>query len=352
MRIGYAFYGNLYDNKIDKNGNLNSTPNGNAIYSWSIIRCLQQHNHRVFRLMPNLDKYANEYNKKLFIFATKEREKMMRNLVNVDSDNLPKLDLVLLEWRWPIYGKNTSNDINKEEYTPDLKIQEMILEKYAGKVIVFDLDYKMTEQDINDDRIKAVFELGYKNTDIEKVHHVEIPFDFREMKPKFMEPIRDIIYIGNRYERDNSIDEYLYPLAESGYKVQCYGNWLEKGRNSKEKWPKIDFGKRLQVKDFNITYGVSRCTILLVKEEYYKYSFMTMRILESILFGCLPIGLSKFKEIERFLPEYLIADDIDGIIQIIEMSKDEQWRRNEINKLVNKLRFMDVKFFYDKLMRC
>ena len=352
MHIGYAFNGYLSDLKLDENGVIASTPDGNATYSWAIIRELQRNFNKVYRLMPNLDKYAEENDQMLFTFAAEERKKMMKKLRNVDvfNENLPKLDLVILEWRWPIPGKNTSNDINKEGYSLDLKIQELILNMYKGKVIVLDLDYKMSVQDILDERILAVFELGYKNTDMKKVHHVEIPFDFREMKLDFVEnPITDLIYIGNRYERDNSVDEWLNPLAKIGYKVSCFGNWKEKGRDSEKRWPDICFGNRLQVKDFHIAYENSRCTILLAKDEYYKYGFMTARILESILFGCIPIGLRKHKRIEKYLPDNLIVEDVSEVIEIINMAKDNKWRERQIRSLRQRLSFMDSKFFYNKL---
>ena len=204
MRIGYSFYGYLADVKMDEYYNEVSTPDGCATYAWSIIKELQNRGHEVFRLMQNNDKYAiGELGEESFSsFAKKERYLAYTNLIK----KVPRdLDLVLMEWRWPIPGRNTSKDRHLENYQLDLEIQEMLLEKYKGKIIALDLDYKMTKKDISDSRIKKVFELGYKHIYEPKASHIFIPFDFRLINSlKFNEPDIDLIYIGNRYERDRN----------------------------------------------------------------------------------------------------------------------------------------------------
>ena len=46
--VGYFYWGYLGDKKFDKNGNEVSTPDGNAFYSWSIIKALQDAGHLVY----------------------------------------------------------------------------------------------------------------------------------------------------------------------------------------------------------------------------------------------------------------------------------------------------------------
>ena len=49
MKIGYSYWGYLGDTKYDKNGKMASTPDGNAIYSWSIIYQLMKKDIRFIR---------------------------------------------------------------------------------------------------------------------------------------------------------------------------------------------------------------------------------------------------------------------------------------------------------------
>lgn len=48
--------GFLGDKKYDENGNEVSTPDGNAFYSWSIIRAFQQAGFSVYSLMKDRDR--------------------------------------------------------------------------------------------------------------------------------------------------------------------------------------------------------------------------------------------------------------------------------------------------------
>src|SRR4030065_192501 len=165
MNIGYSFWGYLADEKYDDNGDKVSTPDGNAFYSWTIITALQDAAHETFRLMPDRDEfYVGILGIDAFyMFAKEDRYRAYGNLREVNENT--ELDLVLLEWRWPIEGRNYGEGHTQ----PDLDIQNVILNKYAGKIIVLDIDYKMTEKDILDDRIKAVVDFGFKNEKINKV---------------------------------------------------------------------------------------------------------------------------------------------------------------------------------------
>ena len=55
MRIGYSYWGFLGDRKYDDKGNILSTPDGNAFYSWSIINKFIEDGHQVIGIMPDRD---------------------------------------------------------------------------------------------------------------------------------------------------------------------------------------------------------------------------------------------------------------------------------------------------------
>lgn len=349
MKIGYSFWGFLADIKMSRGKHI-STPDGNAFYSWSIIHALLEVGHKVYRMMPDRDNEALEkFGKNAFSnFAKEKRYNAHKSMIDEWPDDL---DVLLMEWRFPILGRNYHISKMHPSYQPDLDIQNKMLKKYANtktKIIIFDLDYKITEEDERKVNPYCILETSNKpkSTPSKRIL-VDIPFDFEEIDSFIIGPAslsEHIVYAGNRYERDRMIDEYLVPLQDLN--IHLYGNWLEGGRDSFQKWPYFTYHNRISLKDFRKAYRCACTTILLSKDEYLKHGFMTARILESIFFGTIPIGLKEFYRIEKYLPEYLIIKEANQARDIIEKSLvDYAWRVNEIVKLRRNLKIMDCRNF-------
>ena len=352
MKIGYSFWGFLADIKME-NGKMISTPDGNAFYSWSIIHALLMSGHEVYRMMPDRDEEAvEEFGKSVFSsFAKEKRYNAYKTMIDEWPDDL---DVLLMEWRFPIPGRNCAPfekyPAGSLNYQPDLDMQNAMIDKYANtktKIIVFDLDYKITKEDEKKLNPYCIFETSNrpKNTSSKRIP-VDIPFDFEEMNTfeiKPADPMKHIAYVGNRYERDRMVEEYLVP---SNLNIHLYGNWLEGDRNSFEKWPDFIYHDRISLKDFRDAYYNACATILLAKDEYLRAGFMTARILESIFFGTIPIGLNVFYQIEKYLPEHLIITEPDEIRKIVNKSIfDYAWRIKIIKELRNNLDIMDCRNF-------
>ena len=189
--VGYFYWGYLGDKKFNKNGNEVSTPDGNAFYSWSIIKALQDSGESVY-LFSDRDKVGyNILDKDLFAsFAQDARYNAWRSaLTPAEIDDVTtvydKLSYAIVEWRWVIPGRNDAETKvnNPEGYQPDLEMMKDVIENCNKRnipVVVFDLDYKLTENDIKEYGIEYVIELGNKweNSDIVKGKTVQIPFDF------------------------------------------------------------------------------------------------------------------------------------------------------------------------------
>lgn len=397
MKIGYSFWGYLGDTKYDLTGNVASTPDGNAFYSWSIINKLQERGNQVYSIMPDRDYSAfchnTENGKRLFdSWCTKQRKVAYFNMYNIwDNNNfirsgdysliqsmvrenklygyiasfLDKVDIVLHEWRMPIPGRNI--DVAEDDYLhyqPDLDIQNCIL-KYFGehpykKLIIFDLDYKLDINELNKlpnyGSNIYIFELGYKlSSKYPYAYHVEIPFDFRYINEfdltRYGTPYINLVYVGNRYERDWCIDKYIPTEIKN---VLIYGNWCESGRDSKERWPNINFGNRAQTADMDSIYGNSKATILLAKKEYLENSFMTARILEAIFYGSVPLFIEEYgkETIEKYagkLAPYLTVKNKADVIDCVYALEDDDLRIKTIRYLREHLKFMDVENFVDKI---
>ena len=385
MKIGYSFWGFLGDIKCNEKGETISTPDGNAFYSWSIIRELQKRGNEVIQIMPDRDIYGIiKYHEHLFkawckedrVTAYEEMETVSQmhtpwtktpaeDLFTIwDNEGLKYCDIILHEWRMEIPGRNDYKTKKKQlpDYQPDLFIQDCLFKycaKYSIPIIIFDLDYKVSLETIqnlpNNEQI-YLFELGHKWEGWPNARHVEIPFDFEHINDLKIKGDREctksLVYIGNRYERDWCIDKYI-PTEIRGIRV--FGNWKESGRDSEERWPDIEFCSRLQTKDMYYEYSTSLCTILLAKKEYVDNSFMTARIIESVFYGCVPLFIEEYGEetIHKYAGIYsndlTVRSKSDVIDMIYFLHYNEDYRYKCIDYLRKHLQFMDVKHFVDSV---
>lgn len=381
MLVGYSFWGFLGDIKYNKDFEKVSTPDGNAFYSWSIIRAFQSLGMNVKTIFPDRDKFG--YDKlgiKLFSsWGEGARHGAYSNSLHVDYDNIDfshctyddikkvfdksfvfECSFILHEWRMKIIGRNDYNSRQNENWQPDLFLQDCLI-RYCNEnnipMILFDLDYKLLDEDV--ERIKkcAVIELGDKWNRKNKVlsKRVNIPFCFDiinefRLKKSYQ---NNLVYVGNRYERDWCIDKYI-PLNSD--KIKIYGNWNEGNRNSKEKWPLINFCNRLQTSEMRSVYSNSATTILLAKEEYCKEHFMTARIIEAVFYGCLPLFIDEYGD--ETISYY--AGDFNEILKVknsneVKLKSDFFAENSELrNKIIiylrDRLRVMDAMQFACKIV--
>lgn len=393
MIVGYSYWGYLGDTKYDVNGNVASTPDGNAFYSWSIINGLLKAGDKVIQIMPDRDYVGFEKEQDVLFssWCTNERLNAYKSMVKMPKESEMKLvskgsifeiwnknrlkdcDVILHEWRMPIPGRNTfstrfvaerhNDSVDYKNYQPDYFIQECLCEYcslYKIPMIIFDLDYKLTGEMLdelpNKDNI-FIFELGYKWEGGKNSMHVEIPFDFDRI---FDIPVantgmlqNNIIYVGNRYERDWCIDKYVPTELND---VVVYGNWLESNRDSKTRWPNIEFGRRLQTKEMVSVYNNSVCTLLLAKKEYVENNFMTARIIESIFYGCVPLFIEEYGEecINRYAGIYSSLLTVSSKSDVIERTLMFKYNKDLRVGVIYYLRdllagFMDAKYFVEDI---
>lgn len=386
MKIGYSYWGYLGDMKFADDGMLASTPDGNAFYSWSIIHELQERGHEVYQMMPDRDlngsmilgndilfrswakdKRKSAYEDMVKMFNTKDASKLdeLGVFAGWDEEHCDDIDLVLHEWRMEIPGRNTEDARGTDGWQPDLFFQDCLINyciKHGIKMVIFDLDYKLPEENVNELLSRGlklkVFELGMKWSWKDWAKKVYIPFDFEsiyEFRPKSW--VNDkLVYVGNRYERDWCIDKYI-PQDMDG--VAVYGNWDEGGRDSKERWPKIDFRRRLQTCEMRDVYSSSASTILLAKHDYCEYHFMTARLIEAVFYCSVPLFIEEYGEetIEEFAgnhAKWLTVHSVDDVVKKSEeLFTNYTMRVTILNNIREHLRkFMDVKFFVDALLSC
>lgn len=409
-KCGYSFWGYLGDVKMDEKGHFLSTPDGNAFYSWSIIKELMNRGYEVTQIMPDRDRYGNAFRSgNLFVsWAQQDRARayygtkkvnyysameellslvsqyedckdtkamwweMEKKVLSMFRYNFRDMEFILHEYRMLIPGRNDIESTFNEGWQPDFFIQHCIVEycrETGKKLIVFDLDYKFTEEEYrkwnNQNVDMVVLELGSKWEQLVKegrcvsVRQVYIPFDFDHIHdidlPEPEDRENKLVYVGNRYERDWCIDKYISEDIEG---CTVYGNWLEGNRDSKERWPNIKFGKRLQTGDMKDVYRSSAFTILFAKREYCENGFMTARIVESIFYGSVPLFIEEYGSelIEKYAGDYAelltvkSANDVCAKINTLRNMSGGAWINIIIDYMRDRLRFMDVRNFVDILM--
>ncbi|MHB8407826.1 MAG: hypothetical protein ACYDHY_06885 [Acidiferrobacterales bacterium] len=361
MRVGYSYWGFLGDHREDADGNVLSTPDGNATYSWAIIHELQKRGHTVFAMQQDRDRPAtSRYGKENFSsFSTEKRSKAYQNMVQTEGKTLPRLDLLLVEWRFPIPGRNTSEVRGKPEYQPDLDRQRDILAHYSKtpcEIVLWDLDHKLNMQDELDYNISAILEtsvtpvvgFGQERT------RIEPPFvmaDVLQFPTQDADPDQLLAYVGSRYERDEVIDRYVGPV-QTRYpgRVHFYGNWTREPNISecKARWPGVQYHGRITPKDFGRAYAQAVACPLLAKESYLQTGFITPRPWEALLFGTIPVGLSEANGIGQYTN--FVAGPHDLVDMVADMSSESLHTRHVWREeLAHKLSFMDVKNFVNTL---
>jgi hypothetical protein len=278
-----------------------------------------------------------------------------------DMHKLYECDFILHEWRMLIPGRNDLESKDSENWQPDYFIQDCLI-KYCQmhdvKLFIFDLDYKVEIDDVKDLKNVTILELGnkWRKLPISAIT-VYIPFDFSEIdyfKPTNVKDRQyDLIYIGNRYERDWCINKYI---PETLDKCIIYGNWKESGRDSETRWPLLKFGKRLQLRDMHDAYDSAICTILLAKHEYCKYHFMTARIIEAIFYGCVPLFIREYGDntLRKFAGKYAnlltVKSKADVIKKIDMLKNDNDLYMDVLSYLRHRLQKMDSSEFVNDLL--
>lgn len=302
MRIGYLFRGFLGDVKMDSLLNEISTPDGNASYSWTIEHECQRRRHQLIPLGPNLDAPAAlEMGDNLFQSFSQEKrvasyERMLRRgWAHLSDHKFPELDAVIVEWRWPIPGRNTLVDYGKPGYQDDLERQEEVLRTYSERgtpIIVWDLDHKLTAEDERKWGFDVIETAVSPRGDHVRVEPPCVTDDLLQFDIDERMPSHHIGYIGSRYERDETIDEWIKPITPiNTHRVKFWGKW-EPSDEVRKRWPGINFSNRIGIGGFRNAYSRVAVVPLLAKQSYYDCGFITPRLMEAVTFGSVPVGLA------------------------------------------------------------
>lgn len=268
MRIGYSFWGFLSPGITD-------TPDGGRSHRRTLVDGLRDSGHELVFLQPNRDltEAGHDY-----------------TATYTWDAGLPTIDVLFLEWRWPIPGRNTT-PCDTPGHTCDLHRQTELLDHYTHRgafTIIWDKDRQLPADD-----------------PLRRQHNVAIAEAALHPTPgawSLLFPVSDhaldhadpaalarrqrtlpLVYIGNQYDRDRAFDEFFAPAA-ARVLHQVAGKWTRT-----ERWPHIAFTGRIPFTEVHDLYQRSLTTVLLLPDRYVTAGQMTQRLFEAVLAGCLPL---------------------------------------------------------------
>lgn len=362
MRVGYSYWGFLGDHKLDADGNELSTPDGNATYSWALIHEMQERGHTVYSMQIERDLSGiSKYGEDLFAaFSRRKRFNAFNAVLPTHGEQFPELDVLLVEWRFPIPGRNCPPLEAGERGTggysqPDLDRQRDLLRHYSTtktKIVIWDLDHKLTLGEEVYWEPAAILETSVNpRQQYMPRRRVEPPFiinDLLQFPTVQADPRKKLAYVGSRYERDDVITKYISPPSDAyPGQVHFYGNWLNSLKECERLWPNVAYNGRITTKDFRSAYADAVACPLLAKESYIKTGFITPRPWEAVLFGTIPVGIRSMAGIEQYAINNV--EDGDEMTDLLyEMSQMTLSERDLLRQeSAHMLRHMDARHFVD-----
>jgi len=297
MRIGYSCWGFLGDGVTD-------TPDGGRSHRRPLLQALAERGHQLVLLQRDRD-------------SVEAHDPDAGNGFAFDSIGFPALDALMLEWRWPIPGRNTTV-CGTPGHTCDLHRQKDLLAHYTLDrrlpTILWDKDRKLpASSHWRNARTVTVCEPSLVVTP--GAQRLLFPADDQRLdatNPQTLAALPrpvTLAYVGNQYERDDAFTRYFAPAAARVHH-QVAGKWTDTSR-----WPGVRFTGRLVFRDVEPLYQRSLATVLLLPARYAAVGQMTQRIFEAVLAGCLPLVPADIAHAQLFVPRPLIVRSADDVLE-------------------------------------
>lgn len=289
MRIGYSFWGFLGPGITD-------TPDGGRSHRRVLIDGLRDRGHDL-----------------IFLQADRDLTEAGHDLTSAYTwdAGLPALDTLMLEWRWPIPGRNTT-PCGAPGHACDLHRQQQLLDHYTHRLglptLLWDKDRQLPPADpLRAHPSVTVCEAAlYPNPGAVSLLFPVADGALDAADPQALAAAHrrlPLVYVGNQYDRDDAFDAFFAPAA-AAYLHVVAGKWTETSR-----WPHVAFGRRVPFPLVDVLYRQSLATVLLLPDRYAAAGQMTQRLFEAVLAGCLPLTPSSICGAERFTPAKLHVHD-------------------------------------------
>ncbi|MDF9814040.1 hypothetical protein [Streptomyces sp. SPB162] len=325
MKIGYSFWGFLGNGVTD-------TPDGGRSHRRPFIDALLARGHDI-----------------VFLQADRDRLEAGEDLGGTYTfdDGLPGIDVLFLEWRWAIPGRNTTM-CGSEGHACDLHRQAQLINHYTVRhqtpTVIWDKDRTLRAESVwRRTAHTRVCEAALAPT--LGAHSLLFPVAedlLAQADPEALaaQP-RDLVlgYVGNQYDRDESFDRFFAPAAAHAEHLVA-GKWTKTDR-----WPHVRFVGRIPFEAAAGVYGRSLATVLMLPERYAAVGQMTQRIFEAVLAGCLPLVPANIRFADRFVPRELVVGSGHDVIERLSHFREiagTQQHADLITTCVDRLRLFGL----------
>jgi hypothetical protein len=302
LRIGYSFWGFL-------GAGITDTPDGGRSHRRTLVDAPVATGHEVVFLQANRD--------------LAEAGTDLRDIYQWAEHTLPEIDLLFLEWRWPIPGRNTT-PCGQPGHSCDLHRQQQLLDHYTDQglpTILWDKDQQLPA----DDPLRRHSAVTVAEAALHPhpgAHSLLFPVA-DETLDAFEPAIAaggerrwPLVYVGNQYGRDTAFDTY-FALAAARHRHQVVGKWT-----STHRWPHVNFQDRIPFPAVDALYRSATCTVLLLPERYARRGQMTQRLFEAVLAGCLPLAPGSIRSAARFVPTTLHVTSGSHTVERVAQLRD------------------------------
>lgn len=298
MKIGYSFWGFLGPGILD-------TPDGGRSHRRPLIDGLIAAGHAITFLQADRD--------------SREAGLDLSTEYTWDEDGLPDIDVLFLEWRWPIPGRNTTA-CGTDAHTCDLHRQSNLVTHYTiGQslpTVLWDKDLQLPPHDeLRASGNVAICEPALYPTP----GSTSLLFPLADSALDTADPqalaacprTLPLVYIGNQYDRDDPFTTFFAPAARH-VKHRIAGKW-----HRTDAWPGLNFTGRCTFDDVGDLYSSAVATVLLLPARYARAGQMTQRIFEAVLAGCLPLTPTTIRAADLFMPPQLQVTDAHDVLTSI-----------------------------------
>jgi hypothetical protein len=296
MRIGYSHWGFIGPGVTD-------TPDGGRSWRATVLDTLAAAGHQLVLLQPNRDLLEAGHD--------------LRGRYRWDA-GLPEIDVLFLEWRWPLPGRNTTA-CGSPGHTCDLHRQQTLLAHYTSRgtrTLIWDLDQELAPDDpLRADPAVTVLEPALRPSPGART--LLTPIDDAALERADPEQLaagrrhHPLVYVGNQYHRDAMFSRHFAPAALL-HPHRVAGKWTETGA-----WPHVNFTGRVAFTEGQELQRQAVTTMLLLPEHYAAAAHMTQRLPEAVLVGALPLAPAEIQEIGTFVPKDLHIEDGEYAARLI-----------------------------------
>ncbi|MFT4295935.1 MAG: hypothetical protein QM582_11040 [Micropruina sp.] len=320
MNIGYSFWGFLGEGITD-------TPDGGRGHRYAWLRELARQGHTIVNLQQDRD-------------ATEAHDLSFQAFFEWDCASTPSIDLLFLEWRWPIPGRNVGIACGEPGHTCDLHRQDELLKSYTYRrgtpTLIWDKDLRLPlNSPIRRLPNVQVAETAWRprvgsfrlQIPVSQDALTQARYRAKEERPED----RDIslLYVGNQYERDDRFNEYFAIPALTTPHHYVVGKWTQTSN-----WPWVTFQGRRAFRESMQFYERALATVALLPPRYEKVGQTTQRVAEAVTRGCVALVPRSVASADRITPPELLVS-----------------RGAAVNERIAKIRAMPVLDYQDLRLR-